>query len=276
MMHRTSLFICLLALFAVQPLASQVQMDGIVIDDATGQPIPGARVRVYDGWHGWRRRLADSAGNFSVTVRRLGEYRVQVRSPGYPDVDAQVVTGAFPYQSIEVRMRKGAQLRVPVTTLARAQQIPSAHLLGFHERLRRRRGSYVTREEVAEVRPGYISDMIAQAPGVLVRRSGRDGENRLLFARRFAPGSRTQVVECPLRVLVDTELVNSRSPSGELQPATVDYTVDQTMVDGIEIYVDPAAVPAEFREQDAQCGAVVIWTRNHGQRGSTGAVDADS
>lgn len=274
-MRRISLFVCLLSLFAVQPLASQVRIDGIVIDDATGQPIPGARVRVHDGWAGWRRRLTDSAGNFSVTVGRLGVFRVEARTPGYPDVSGQVVTGAFPYQNIEVRMRKGAQLMGPVTVLTRTQQIPSAQHLGFHDRLRNRTGAYVTREEVAEVRPGYISDMIALTPGVLVRRSGRFGENRFLFARRFADGSRTQVEECPLRVLVDAQLVNARSASGELEPATVDYTVDQTLVDGIEIYLDPATVPAEFRGQEARCGAVLIWTRNRLHPTSAAAADAN-
>lgn len=273
-MRRTSLLTCLLSLFAVQPLASQVQIDGIVIDDSTGQPIAGARVRVYDGWAGWRRRHTDSIGNFSLTVRRLGAHRLQVHSPGYPDAEGQVVTAAFPYQNVEVRMRKGAPLTSPVTILTRSQQLPSPRLQGFHDRLRNRSGAYVTREEVAAVRPGYISDMIARTPGVLVRRGGQAGEDRFLFARRIAGGGRTGVVECPLRVLVDAELVNARSASGELEPATVDYTVDQTMVDGIEIYVDPATIPAQFRGEGAQCGAVVIWTRNGPSRGSTGAADA--
>ena len=272
-MRRISLFICLLSLFAVQPLASQVRMDGILIDDATDQPIPGARVRVYDGWAGWRRRITDSTGNFSVMVRRLGTYRVQVRAPGYPDVEGQVVTEAFPYQNIEVRIRKGAQLLAPVTVLTRAQQIPPPHLIGFNHRLRSGRGAYLTREDMEVVRPGYISDMIAQAPGVLVRRTGRDGENRFLFARHLAGGA--QPAECPLRVLVDAELANTRSASGELEAAMVDYTVDQTMVDGIEIYTDPATVPAEFRGEGAQCGAVVIWTRNRPSLTSTAAGDAD-
>lgn len=273
-MHRTSLFVCLLSLFAAQPLASQVQIDGIVVDDATGQPIPGARVRVYDGFTGWRRRSADSIGNFSVTLRKLGSHRVHVRSPGYPDVQGTVVTGAYPYQNIEVRMRRSTQVMIPVTILARSQLLPPPHMLGFHDRLRNRRGAYLTREDVAAVRPGYISDMIIQTPGVLVHRTGRYGENRYLFARRFADAGRTQIVECPLRVLVDAELVNARSASGELQAATVDYTVDQTMVDGIEIYVDPATVPAEFRDEGTQCGTVVIWTRGRLPSASATAANA--
>ncbi|HEU4881973.1 MAG TPA: carboxypeptidase-like regulatory domain-containing protein [Longimicrobium sp.] len=273
-MRRTSLFLCLLSLCAAQPLASQVQIDGIVVDDATGEPIPGARVRVYDGFAGWRRRSTDSIGNFSVTLRKLGSHRVDVHSPGYPDVSGTVVTGAFPYQNIEVRMRRSTQVMLPVTILARSQLIPPPHMQGFHDRLRNRRGAYVTREDVAAVRPGYISDMIAQTPGVLVRRTGRYEENRYLYAHRFADGSRTEIVECPLRVLVDAQVVNGRSPSGELQAVTVDYTVDQTMVDGIEIYVDPATVPPEFRGEGAQCGAVVIWTRNRPPQTTTAALEA--
>jgi hypothetical protein len=277
-MRRTFLFPCLVALVAVQPLASQVRMDGIVIDDATDLPIPEARVRVFDGWGMLSRsRRADSTGNFSVTVKRLGVYRVQVRSPGYPDVSGTVITEAFPFQNIEVRMRKGAQLLAPVTILTRSQMLPTPNLQGFHDRLRNRLGAFLTREDVEAVRPGYISDMIAWTPGVLVRRGGQNNDDRFLFARRFAEGSRTEVVECPLRVVVDGEVVNQRTPAGEMGPVSVDFTVDQTMVDGIEIYMDPASVPDEFGgAAAAPCGAVVIWTRNRPRANPTGAVDADA
>lgn len=277
-MRRIPLLFALLSLFAVQPLAAQVRMDGIVIDDATGLPIPGASVRVFDGWGMLSRsRRADSTGNFTVTVKRLGVYRVQVRSQGYPDVSGLVVTEAYPYQNLEVRMRQGARLMAPVTILARAQLLPPPHLQGFHDRLRNRVGAYLTREDVEAVRPGYISDMIAWTPGVLVRRNGANGDDRFLFARRFAEGSRTQVEECPLRVLVDGEVVNPRTPSGEFGPVTVDFTIDQTMVDGIEIYMDPTRIPAEFRGSGGNgCGAVVIWTRNRPRANPMGAVDADA
>lgn len=276
MMRRTALFLSLLSLFAVPSLAAQVRMDGIVIDDATGQPIPGASIRVFDGWGMLSRsRRADSTGNFVIPLKRLGVYRILVRSRGYPDVSGLVVTEAFPYHNLEVRMRQNAQLMAPVTILARSQLLPPPHLQGFHDRLRNRRGAYLTREDVEAVRPGYISDMISWTPGVLVRRSQSD--DRFLFARRFAEGSRTQVVECPLRVLVDGEVVNPRAPNGELGAVTVDFTIDQTMVDGIEIYLDPATVPAEFRGTESQqCGAVVIWTRNRPRPAASAAVNADN
>src|SRR5687768_7753281 len=137
------LLVCLLSLVAVQAPAAQVRIDGVVVDDASGEPIAGARVRVDGGWTGWRRRFSDSIGNFSVTLGSLGVHRVQVRSPGYPDVLTTVTTGAFPYQNIEVRMRKGTQVTSPVTVLARSQLLPAPHLQGFHDRLRNGHGAYV-------------------------------------------------------------------------------------------------------------------------------------
>lgn len=269
-MRRVRLLIVLLCSLAALPLHAQVRLDGIVIDDATGAPIPEARVELYDGWGTLSRvRLTDSLGNFQLPIRRLGAYRVRVRSRGYPDVSGVLLSGGFVFQNVEVRMRKGAQLLSPITLLTRTQTIPAGQYLGFHERLRGRRGSYITREDVEGVRPGYVSDMIAWTPGVVIRRVP-DSDDRLLHARRVVDG---QVVECPMRVFVDGEMVNPRREGGELGGASVDGTVDQTMVYGIEIYVNPALVPAEFRA-DGRCGAVLIWTRTGSANASSRAASA--
>jgi hypothetical protein len=30
---------------------------------------------------------------------------------------------------------------------------------------------------------------------------------------------------------------------------------------GIEVYVDPSAVPSQYRRPDVQCGVILIWTK---------------
>lgn len=271
---RLSLLVCALALFVARPVDAQVRVEGIVVEDATREPIADAVVEVYDGWGQLSRsRRTDATGHFQVPLRRLGVYRLRVRRRGYPEISQLLVTEAYPYQSIEVRMRQGARLLAPVTVLARAQSMPRPEMAGFHQRLRIGRGSYLTRDDVESVRPGHISDMIAWTPGVYIRRAGQNGDDRLLISRRVIEG---RIVECPLRVLVDGDLVNPRAASGEVGPVAIDAMVDQSMVDGIEIYMDAAAVPAGLGEVPAGCGAIALWTRSGRRAAPPASVDADN
>ncbi len=275
-MRLAVLLLCLLALTpaARLPAQQQVHLEGIVVDDADRAPIADARVEILDGWGRLNRsRRTDTLGNFKVPLRRLGAYRVRVRVRGYPLVEQVVLTEAYPYTSIEVRVRKGAQLLAPITILGRAQSLPRPDMAAFHHRLRMGRGSYVTRDDVEATRPGHISDMIAWSPGVAIRRAGASGDDRLLIARRVIDG---RLTECPLRVLVDGELVNPRTPAGEVAPVAIDAMVDQTMVDGIETYVDAAAVPPDLRNAPAGCGAIAVWTKTGGGAGRPPAVNADN
>ncbi|HVH12984.1 MAG TPA: carboxypeptidase-like regulatory domain-containing protein [Longimicrobium sp.] len=273
-MRRLFFLTCLAAVAFAQPLSAQVHLDGIVVDDATRQPVAEARVELYNGWNQLiRARRTDSLGHFQIPIKRLGVYRVRVRGRDYPDVSQLVVTESYPYHSIEVRLRREGPLLAPITMLARAQSLPRPEMQGFHHRMRNGRGSFITRDDVEAVRPGYISDMLAWRPGVFVRRGGASGDDRLLIARRVVEG---RLAECPLRVIVDGELVNSRSAAGEVAPASIDGMVDQTMVDGIEIYVNTDDVPPEFQNAPAGCGVVAVWTRSGGGATRRPSVDADN
>lgn len=275
-MRLAVLLLCLLALPAARLHGQQqVHLEGIVVDDNDRQPVAGARVEVFDGWGRLNRtRHTDTLGHFKLPLRRLGAYRIRVRVRGYPEVSQVVLTEAYPFTSIEIRVRKGAQLLAPVTILGRAQSLPRPDMAAFHHRLRTGKGSFVTRDDVESVRPGHISDLIVWSPGVAIRRGGASGDDRLLIARRVIEG---RLTECPLRVLVDGELVNARTASGEVAPVSIDAMVDQSMVDGIETYVDAAAVPGEFRNAPAGCGAVAVWTKTGAGTGRPApAVNADN
>lgn len=260
-MRRTNLLLCLFALFIAAPLTAQIRLEGIVRDDMTGAPIPDARIELLDGWGTLRRaRNTDSLGNFHFPIKRLGVYRLRVRRRGYAESMGTVLTEAYFYLNVEFRMRPNAALMAPLTLLARAQKIPSSAMTGFHARLREGHGRFFTREDVEALRPGYVSDMLAPIPGMIIRRSGTDNRDRTLFARRVTAAGVRQA-DCPLRVYVDGELMNPPAANGEPTPGGFDGTVEQTMVEGIELYLDPATVPREFGGGAGGCGAVAVWTR---------------
>lgn len=238
------------------PLHAQVRVDGVVRDDSTGAAIPQARVEVVGpAFQRIGARAADSLGTFRFNLRRFGEYRVKVSAPGYGEVDAPFRTEAFVYSSVEVRLRPRGQLATPLAFLARTQSLPSPALEGYYARQRRGEGAFFTRMHVELVRPGYITDLIATAPGIVQQRAGLDGEHRTLLARGTG---------CPLRVYVDGQPLALPPSTGEAGPSALDGSVDQTMVEGIEVYVDPATLPAELGGGTESCGAVAVWTRRQG------------
>lgn len=264
-MHMVRLIACCAALLlAAQPLEAQrarLRLDGVVRDDRTSAPLSNARVQLVSAWHQvTAEQLTDSLGSFTMPLPRMGAYRMRVLRDGYGEVNAEVRTETFVYVSVEVRMLPGGPLMAPLTYLARTQRMPAAALEGYYTRLRTGRGAYITRMHVEMVRPGYISDLIGTVPGVVVQRGGPENEHRTLLARRVADGAR--VPDCPLRVYVDGQPLPVAPPDGQPGSSQLDGSVDQSMVEGIEVYVDPAAVPAAFAAETADaCGAVAIWTR---------------
>ncbi|HYW14443.1 MAG TPA: TonB-dependent receptor [Longimicrobium sp.] len=255
-MRYAFLFLAAVLAASAAPLQAQVRLDGVVRDDSTGAAIPQARVEVTGPY--FQRigaRAADSLGTFRFNLRRFGEYRVKVSAPGYADVDAPFRTEAFVYSSVEVRLQPHGELATPLAFLARTQLMPSPALDGYYARQRWGRGAFFTRMHVELVRPGYITDLIATAPGIEQQRAGLDGEHRTLLTRGTG---------CPLRVYVDGEPLELTPSTGEAGPSALDGSVDQTMVEGIEVYVDPAALPPELGGGTESCGAVAVWTKRLG------------
>jgi hypothetical protein len=244
-----------LFLLAAAPLGAQrVVIDGVIRDDASGAALPQARVELLGPFmQRIGARTADSLGTFRFPLRRFGEYRVRVSAPGYGPVDAPLRTEAFAYNSVEIRLRPSGALATPIAFLARTQLLPPPALDGYYARQRMGRGAFITRTHVELVRPGYISDLIGAAPGVTLQRAGPDGEHRTLVA---------EATGCPLRVYVDGEPLAPRPATSEPGPSALDGSVDQTIVEGIEVYVDPATLPAELGGGGSEpCGAVGVWTR---------------
>jgi hypothetical protein len=252
-MRRISLLLCAIALIAALPLRAQVRVDGVVRDDSSGVAIPGARIELFSPFQrAMGSRTADSLGTFGFPLPRLGEYQVRVSAAGYRQVQVPLRTEAFAYMNVEIRLRRNGALASPLGYLARTQVLPNAALNGYYTRLRTGRGAYLTRIHVEQSRPAYVSDLIGTVPGVMVQRGGLDDEHRTLLAR----------TGCLLRTYVDGELLEYRPATGEPGPAPLDATVDQNVVEGIEVYVDPATVPAELGGgTDASCGAVAVWMR---------------
>ena len=263
MRARQSLLLAfLLATLVALPAAAQIRLNGFVRDDETEQPIAGSRVEVF-GFDGLKlaQVTTDETGSFSYNLRRPGTYRLRVSRIGFRStVTAEFQTGAHYYVNVEVRLRSDAVLLAPLTVVARSQAYASPVLDGFHARLSSGLGTYFTRADVEQLKPGQVSDLVARTPGMFIASSG-SGFERHIYSGRNA-GTR----ECPAQIWVDGFLLNPRSAGGTSSGLTLDEAVAPHTVEGIEIYRGVSTVPAEFLNQDARCGVVAVWTRRGGVR----------
>ena len=81
------LLVAIALLFGTRlPAADQSMIYGVV-EDATGQALAGADVRIQGEFTGARWKLtSDNEGRYSVAALPAGEYKITVRFPGFRTV----------------------------------------------------------------------------------------------------------------------------------------------------------------------------------------------
>jgi Carboxypeptidase regulatory-like domain len=118
----------LLAVLALAPARADAQtVYGVVVADATGEPVAGAMVLLADTL-GLSRgsALADSLGRFAITARTPGRYTLAAERVGYQSLRPDTVS--IPPDSLQVQLRAGSRrITLPPVT-ARARSRCAGHL----------------------------------------------------------------------------------------------------------------------------------------------------
>jgi hypothetical protein len=225
-----------------------------VVDDSTGQAVAGARVRV-SGIS--RTVLTDAAGAATVGGVVAGLTLVQVDRPGYAMRRFPVTTQPGDTLALEVGLvpqREEVVLEtLRVTSWGRRRALIDN---GFYERQQAgSRSRFLTREDVAAIRPNRTIDLFYRLPGFTVTPTGRAGRLEVQTTRGPAGlGSR----KCVPDVYLDGIRVGTAREGdalGELD------AISPESVEALEAYASPATVPAQFNRTGAACGVVAIWTR---------------
>lgn len=228
----------------VDPQAT-VRVFGSVIDHSTRQPVPLAEIllRRVDG-EDVTRRAVDEEGRFGFPLMAAGSYAIEVQALGY-----HAIHETFP-------IRRVAEVRITVELVPAALELDPIvvvterrgrlDLAGFNDRRRTGFGRYITREDIEERNPLYVSDLLRTIPGVrVVPVSGGFGNSV-----RLRRGCRPAVFVDGLRLA-----------------AVDDFGIDDLLatqdIEGIEVYHGIQA-PAQY--SGGSCGSIVLWTRA-GERG---------
>jgi hypothetical protein len=240
----------------------QVRIEGWVIDEQTGDPVPSVDLVVRAGNERYiASTVTDDRGQFQLQFSQINAISIYASRIGYADNQTPVLRfGDNDFFRVEIRLDPVAVLLAPLEVLARRKAERSPVLENFDRRVNLGNGYYITRDQIEARRPSLVTDLLATVPGVRVVGSGAGNRRTIEIARA---GGR----DCPVQIFVDGMLVTRRIRPGFGAP-TAGYTIDDVAapnsVEGIEIYRGLSTVPPEFLTPDADCGVVAIWTRRGG------------
>ena len=257
------LWLALAAVTAAVPGAAHgqagdsIRLQGRVVEAESVEPIAFVEITVLDR----ELRLlgktqSDKEGFFSATVptdekgvhllaQRIGYREAQTPFLWFDEYDA--------FQ-LEIRLDREALLLAPLEVVARSRS-QSPVLQNFEARREQGLGHYITRDQIEEANPRMVTDLLVRVPGVRLQ-SGGSGLRRVVQISRAS-----SVLSCPTQVYIDGMRVNTDMGPPEARMVAIDDYVDPGSVEGIEVYRGLSTVPAQFLNEYAKCGVVVIWTR---------------
>lgn len=241
-------------------------LEGHVLDEATGDAIAGALVTLADLRGGvvavvttgddgaFTFTEPDPPGrSYELRVEQIGYGPARARlqfSPGRPlQVDVLLAPAAIPVDSV-------------VVSTSRSRRLVE---VGFEARREAGGAIYIDRTQVEERSATRVTDLLRGQPGVRVISFGSEEDIRVGASGRNLSGS-----DCQPAVWIDGSRVRSAGAPDVDQARTgsrmrVDPALTELVspddIEGIEVYTGPAGLPVQFRDRNADCGVVLIWTR---------------
>jgi hypothetical protein len=225
---------------------------GVVLEDSTRMPVAGAAVTAVrvDTPTSSVGATTDSIGHFEIKLPAEGKFKLHVTHPSYVslvtdsvDVDKDEVV------SLELHLGRDAIPLKPLVVTARVD----ARVQAFYARARGGNGfgHFVTRADIERRPSARVTDLLRYMPGVRVTpTSVCNGCSTVdVVYMRGATGN------CAPTVLIDGMVTKQDATF------TLDSFLMPDMLEGIEVYQDPAGVPPALGAVTSSCGAIALWTR---------------
>jgi len=213
-----------------------------VVRDSLGRGIDQAKISATSS----RVVETDSAGKYQISAMPAGAVRLIALRIGYAPETVSVVVAS----AVEVH---ADFVMTSTVTLLPEEIIVADPLRGkmgsFNRRKARGVGAFVTRADIEKRQPTSLSEMLRYLPGVSVTQK-MAGEPQPVHMQRSV--NSTMQAGCVVQLYVD----GHPYPNGNVD----DFSPNS--VEGIEVYKSASEVPADFRQRDAMCGLISIWTRD--------------
>ena len=206
------------------------------VADAAGAPVAGARVTVAEAGGA---ALAGADGTFRFLELPAGSFSVQVIAIGF--APTRTVADLRP----DRETRLSVVLARPVATLD-SVKVFSARVrdnVGFAVRRQKGTGYFLTAAQVRQMGSATLAASLQIAPSL-----------------RSSGGRITGRGGCSPAVYLNGMRIDGNLTVGISSPESIDHVVPLAQLGGIEVYANPADVPAQFGRSG--CAAVVIWTKD--------------
>lgn len=212
------------------------------VRDAQGAPIPNATVVVLPN----QRTRADSSGRFVIENVKRGLREIRVRRIGYAAFDATIRVKADGRDTVRAELDPAPPRRLPAVVTRAERECDRFEYEGLLCRKEDGRGRVYTLDEIEELQPEYLADLLEGFQGI-----------RVVYALDKSFGA-ARVPRSTEGCLV--QLMNGR-PNFAYWTPWAKSSLDR--VAGLEVY-GPDELPPEyvrlyprFRQR---CGLIVVWT----------------
>lgn len=223
---------------------------GTVVEHGTGAPLADVTVSLASGPGGTRgvgTRVTDQSGAFLFREVPPGSYVLELSLLGYLSRSDTVRVEAGGDVTVLAELSVSPVQLEPIQVVVR-RPTPS-ELEGFERRRKTRAGFFITRRQVEESHPRYVSDLLRMMPGATVTPSASyGGEVRLRG-------------QCRPDIWIDGVRT--------VPTVSLDELVTPMDVDAIEVYRG-VELPARFG--NSPCGAIIVWTRRPPRSATHGSM----
>lgn len=216
-----------------------VLVHGKVVDHVTQEPLSGATVSLGAGpagAPGRGTRVTDEEGVFSFEDVPEGTYRLTASILGYHQMSdtLRVPAGA----DLELVLPLGTEPIGLEPIVVTAERSPLSMRAYQRRRLAGSSGFLITREEIADRNPRFLTELLHRVPGGMVVPTPPHGYTLLLRG------------QCRPGIWVDGVEVSGAG--------SIDQLVVPQNVEAVEVY-HGLELPVEYGTD--RCGGVLIWTR---------------
>jgi hypothetical protein len=217
---------------------------GELTDVRTGQAVAGVSLSLVGvDWAVAATARTSNVGEFSLSSRTGGSYRIRAEKPGFRRVlSTTFVLGDGDTLVVAIRLTEEVVLLDSVRGGPPPPEVP-LRARAFYDRMSSSSfGQFVSREDIAALRPARTTDLLRRVAGLQFGATRGDG-----FSTRLRGG-------CMPTFYLDGTRV-------QLVGITIDDLVRPAEIEGIEIYRSVMEAPPEYQGLNSGCSAILIWTR---------------
>jgi hypothetical protein len=186
--------------------------------------------------------LTNERGEFSMSKLPSGSHVLLVRHLGFGAETVPVDLSSRQPQRVTVKLPKFVAMIDPVVVNARSQA--GLEKVGFAQRQKTGMGYYLGPDQLQNMNPQYLSDILRRVPSLRVS-SSPDGD--------VITSSRGTGSGC-VQYYVDD------MPWMSAQPGDINNFVNANEVVAVEVYQD-TNTPGQYTRAGGGCTTIVLWTR---------------